>query len=180
MSDMLERYATVSDGFSSVVDNCPENAWDSPSPCEGWTARDVLAHVIGSHTQGLSRLGIQVTQASSPDGPTAWHATRSATISAMSDPQLASQIVEGPMGTMPFEDIVGTLLSSDTLVHTWDLARATGQDETLDPAAVKDTLAALLPMDESLRQHGMFGPKIEPGPDADEQTRLLAFLGRQV
>jgi hypothetical protein len=38
----------------------------------------------------------------------------------------------------------------------------------------------LEPMDEQMRQPSAFGPKVEPPAGADEQTRLLCFLGRQV
>ena len=84
-------------------------------------------------------------------------------------------------GEQPFESLVGRLLCADTLFHTWDLARATGQDEQLDPR--RSTSAApssSTPLDEAIRRPGGFAPKIEPPPDADEQTRLLNFGGRAV
>lgn len=76
--------------------------------------------------------------------------------------------------------MIGRLLCGDTLVHTWDIARSTGQDETLDPVGVSHAFAMLLPNDEAIRGAGSFGPKIEPPPGADEQTRFLCFLGRRV
>jgi hypothetical protein len=39
-------------------------------------------------------------------------------------------------------------------------------------------LEGMLPMDEVLRSSGEFGPRVEVAPDADAQTRLLAFVGR--
>jgi uncharacterized protein (TIGR03086 family) len=68
--------------------------------------------------------------------------------------------------------------TSDILVHTWDLARATGLDETLDPDEVHGLLAGMEPMDAVLRQSGHFGPRVDVPADADEQTRLIAFTGR--
>lgn len=59
-----------------------------------------------------------------------------------------------------------------------DLARATGQDETLDPEEVHRQLEAVLPYDEALRSSGHYGPRVEVPDDADEQTKLLAFIGR--
>ena len=81
---------------------------------------------------------------------------------------------------MTMEDLIGRLLCNDTVVHTWDLARATGQNETLDSAAVTIVFEGIRPADEAIRGDGGFGPKIEPEPDANEQTRFLNFLGRQV
>jgi uncharacterized protein (TIGR03086 family) len=63
-------------------------------------------------------------------------------------------------------------------LHRWDLARATGQDETLDPDKCAEMLEGMLPMDDALRQSGHFGPRVEVPDDADVQTKLLAFIGR--
>ena len=54
----------------------------------------------------------------------------------------------------------------------------TGLDERLDPDDVHEILEAMGPMDEMMRGSGAFGPKVEPPPAADEQTRMLAFIGR--
>jgi len=76
--------------------------------------------------------------------------------------------------------LIGRLIATDVLVHTWDLARAVGGDERLDLAAVSDAYSGLKPMDEMIRRPGVFGPKIEPPAHADEQTEFLCFLGRRV
>jgi uncharacterized protein (TIGR03086 family) len=70
-------------------------------------------------------------------------------------------------------------LTADLAIHAWDLARATGQDDTLDPGAV----ALLLPWTEAsgglIAGSGMFGPPIDPGSGAPDDVRLLALLGRK-
>ena len=86
-----------------------------------------------------------------------------------------AQALEGQL----LEQVIGTVLCSDTLIHTWDLARATGQYDTLDPQAIEEARAFLAPNDELLRGPGAFGPKIAPPPDADLQTEFLCFVGRQ-
>ena len=67
----------------------------------------------------------------------------------------------------------------DVLIHSWDLARATGLDETLDAVEVARMFDGLQGIDEILRQGGQYGPKIDPGEDADLQTQLIAFTGRR-
>ena len=67
----------------------------------------------------------------------------------------------------------------DVLIHTWDLARATGQDETLDPDEVSGALQGMLPFDAVLRASGHYGPKVEVPARADDQTKLIAFTGRR-
>ena len=68
--------------------------------------------------------------------------------------------------------------TTDVFLHTWDLARATGQDDHLDPERCAAMLEGMLPLDEMLRASGQFGPKVDPGPDADAVSRLMAFVGR--
>ena len=80
--------------------------------------------------------------------------------------------------TQSFEQLASRPLGADLLLHTWDLARATGQDERLDPASVTAALEFLTPIDEAIRRPGGFAPRLEAPPGADEQGRLLAFCGR--
>ena len=77
-------------------------------------------------------------------------------------------------------DMIGRFICSDVLVHTWDVARATGGDETLDADAVTGSFAGLKPMDAMIRMPGVFGPKLEAAEGASEQDQFLAFIGRQV
>ena len=70
------------------------------------------------------------------------------------------------------------IVVGDVVVHTWDLARATGQDESLDPEIVTEMLIGMQPMDEMLRQSGHYGPKVDVDDGADDQTKLIAFTGR--
>jgi uncharacterized protein (TIGR03086 family) len=110
----------------------------------------------------------------------AWPRATIAVRDALQDPALAGTTVGGMFGEQPFETLVGRLLCADTLIHTWDLARATGQDESLDPNAVAKAIEFLSPLDDAIRRPGGFGPKIDPPPDADVQTRLLSFAGRRI
>ena len=67
----------------------------------------------------------------------------------------------------------------DTLIHTWDLAVATGQDRILDPALVEACVAMFLPdMPERGRAGGLVGPAVPVPADAPAQDRLLAAMGR--
>lgn len=49
MSEIADRYARLADAFTDRIRSTPGDLWDAPSPCEGWTARDVVAHVINGH-----------------------------------------------------------------------------------------------------------------------------------
>ena len=182
MSEVSERYGRVADGFGARLGKVTTEQWQSSTPCAEWTVRELVAHVIGTHRRVLAAL-----DGSSPeevDGPAdlaaEWSSASEAVGSALADPGRASRTVSGMFGEQPFESLVSRLLCADTLFHTWDLARATGQDETLDDAAVAKAMEFLEPLDEAIRRPGGFAPKIAPPATADAQTRLLCFGGRAV
>jgi uncharacterized protein (TIGR03086 family) len=108
----------------------------------------------------------------------AWTVVNDAIQSALDDPEIAGLVRDTRMGPWTFEQTIDTICTSDILVHTWDLARATGLDESLDPVEVHRFVEGMEPIDEAIRQSGHYGPRVEVPDDADEQTRLIAFVGR--
>lgn len=181
MSEASERYRKVAAGFTERVVAVHPSAWDNPSPCEGWVARDVVRHLVEwvpgffAHYAGLS---FPPMPSVDTDPVAAWHALRDHLQALLDDPEVAAQEFELRGGRYTVEQAVSMFCVGDIFVHTWDLARATGLDETLDPDEVRSMLAGLEPMDEALRQGGQYGPRVEVPADADEQTRLIAFTGR--
>jgi uncharacterized protein (TIGR03086 family) len=182
MSEIAERYERITGAFTDRVQGVPPGAWDSPSPCEGWTARDVVGHLTEWIPGFFSAHGIQFPEVPSvqEDPVAAWEAVRAAITEALADPVLASQPVETPFSTQSLAETVDMIVTGDVFTHTWDLARATGQDETLDDEQLGRMLAAVGSMpEEVMRADGMFGPRIDVPDDADDQTRFLAYVGRR-
>ncbi len=142
--------------------------------------RDLIAHVVGVQRGVVARLDDTESVAVDPDGDlrAQWREASAAVGEALGDDARASQVVGGMFGEQSFESLVGRMVCADLLVHSWDLARATGQDETLDPAAVSKAAEFLTPLDEAIRAPGGFAAQIEPAAGADDQTRLLNFCGR--
>ncbi len=180
MTEPLDRYDQISEGFDSRLHGVGDDQWAAPTPCPDWDVRALVTHLIGSHHAMLSTLG-QAHDAPQPDGDlvAAWHDARAAVLGALRDPSVADTTVQSPFGEMTFAQLVGGLLCGDTLFHTWDLARATGQDETLDASQCAEQLQLMLPVDDLIRSPGFFGPKLDPPADADAQTSLLCFGGRR-
>ena len=77
-------------------------------------------------------------------------------------------------------DVVDRFYTADVFMHTWDLARATGQDETLDADFAGQLLAGMRPIEELLRSSGQYGPAMPVSADAPVHERLMAFVGRDV
>lgn len=181
-TEAADRYRRVADAFGDRVRAVPPGAWDNPSPCEGWVARDVVRHLtewLPAFFFGTWGLDHPTIPSVDDDPVAAWQALDGALRAALADPAVAGSQRDTRMGPATFAGMVDTICTGDVLVHTWDLARATGQDEALDPDEVRRMLDGIEAHDEAMRESGHYGPKV-PVPDgADEQTRLLAFLGRR-
>jgi uncharacterized protein (TIGR03086 family) len=182
MTEIPDRYRRVAARFGQRVREVPETAWDNPAPCEGWVARDVVRHVVGWMPAFLADAGgPQLRIGPSPDADPvgAWTTFDSALQALLDDPTAcATEITHPHVGSHRLDDAVATFFIGDIVVHTWDLARATGLDEMLDPEEVHDLLVGLEPLDEILRASGQYSPRVDVPADADEQTRLIAFTGR--
>ena len=182
MTESSERFRKVARRFSERVEAVPDGAWDNPSPCEGWVARDVVGHLVGwvpSFLATYAGIELPAGPAADQDPVGAWTVLRDTIQSVLDDPGTATRQFNGPGGRVTVEAAIDQFVTGDVLVHTWDLARATGLDESLDGEVVRRLVAEMEPYDEALRASGHYGPRVAVPEGADEQTRLLAFLGRR-
>jgi uncharacterized protein (TIGR03086 family) len=189
MTEIAARFETVSAAFTARVEAVSGDGWERPAPCEGWVARDVVRHLV-EWLPGpgflLGTFGVATGPIPSvdTDPAAAWAVVCTAIQRALDDPSIATRVEDcGPPGRLSLEDAVDMTCTPDVLIHTWDLARATGLDERLDPDEVHRQLIAIGSMppevDEAMRGSGHYGPRVVVPDDADEQTRLLAFMGRR-
>jgi uncharacterized protein (TIGR03086 family) len=181
MSEMTERFESAAAGFDKRVQAVPQDKWSAQSPCEDWTARDVVGHVVRNYRSiAAEATGGEARLMGDDENPVkAWSEAYGRLSALAKDPDALAKPVRGPGGPTPLEQAMGSLVAMDTLVHTWDLARSVGGDERLDPDVTHLSRQLLEPMDAMIRRPGVFGPKLDPPEGADEQTQLLYFLGRQ-
>ncbi|MGW0174502.1 TIGR03086 family metal-binding protein [Rhodococcus sp. NPDC003322] len=180
-SAIAARYRRRADNLTGTVASVPADRWDSSSPCEGWTARDVLRHLIDVHSFPLKPVGLSLPPAPSVDEDplAAWTRTRDAVLEILDDPQRAGLEYDSSLGRTSVAATFDSFLGFDLAIHRWDIAHATGVDETI-PAEDLAAAAALADrMGEQIRSSGVCGPAVEVPADADEQTRILAVLGRR-
>lgn len=167
MDEPGELHLAVCRRFGEAV-RAADGKWHRQSPCDAWDARAVLEHVIGFHDVLLFRpLGYK------PDRPredpqARWQLTYDALTAALASAE-ATRLEAYRL--MPN-------LTRDVLVHTWDLARAVGADDRLDPEWCELFYAALPADFEPLRSSGMFKAPIVVSDEINVQARLLARLGR--
>ncbi len=171
-------YPTVSADFARTLELIEPTQWSSPTPCEDWNVFDLVTHVIATHRR-VYTMAVPNYEEPSLDTLDAWREIHDALLAALDDPIIAATPVQSRRGEQPFSALVGGLLTFDTLAHTWDLARAIGAPEVLNPDAVAHATRELEPIGDALRVPGGFGPAVESAPDASAQTRLLNFLGRR-
>lgn len=179
--EIAERHMRACRGFTEAV--AAAGRWSAPSPCPGWDARAVVEHVIGFHDVLLLRpMGAKPKR---PKGDPAqrWAITFAALVSLFERPDLFDGPVDVPAigrnapTRIEAAPLVG-LLSQDVLIHTWDLARAVGADDRLDPELSAHFLSRLPEDQRAQVGSGMFAPPLDPPTGADAQVVLLARMGR--
>ena len=174
------RYRRVAAQFDARVRAMPDEAWDNPAPCDGWVARDVVIHLVEWVPFVIGRSGVEFPVMNPRTDPAgAWTAFDATLQAALDDPEVAGRTFDaGPPGELTVEAAIGMLVVGDLLIHTWDLARAGGLDESLPTDIVTEMLIGMEPIDDMLRTSGHYGPRVMVPDDADVQTKLIAFTGR--
>ncbi|MEU8198206.1 TIGR03086 family metal-binding protein [Microbispora amethystogenes] len=175
-----ERHRQVAGLFTERVRGA--RSWDAPSPVDGWAARDVVRHL----TEWLPAFLASSAGVDLPRGPSvdedpvaAWQVHCDGVQAVLDDPETKRRELANPhIGSLPLDSAIDRFYTADMFMHTWDLARATGQDDRLDPGFCALLLAGMEGMEEAMRSSGEFGARVEVPADADAQTRLLGFIGR--
>lgn len=176
MDQLIAFHAHACEGFSRVVEQAG-GQWHQPSPCTDWDAGAVVEHMIGFHDVLILRPLDAKPARPKEDHAKRWQVTVPAIVSALRDAS-GDRHVEVPESTSI--DLVRLLpiLTTDVLVHTWDLGQAVGVNPDLDLELCRVSYEAVRPNEERLRASGMFATPVPVADDADSATKLIAFLGR--
>jgi uncharacterized protein (TIGR03086 family) len=162
--------------------------WGLPTPCTEWTVRDVVNHVVaGARVYVLlldgcsrERANDELASDTLADDPLgAFNSSAAALGAALRKPGALDLPCAHPLG-----DMIGLNLlrgrPGDVAVHSWDLARAIGADEHLDPSLVDKALAVFVPNAERFLKLGIIAPPTGPTDDTvPSQVRLLRLAGRE-
>ena len=163
--------------------------WELPTPCPDWNVTELLGHVIaGSQmsatlANGANRvqaIDVLSTEFIGDDPLAALDDALALQEQALADSAVDERICQHPAGDMPGAQLRSFRIS-DLLVHQWDLARATGADETLDADVVQIVWDDISPMAPVIAQLGVFGdgPSGTVPADAPLHERLLDLMGRR-
>lgn len=175
-------HRAVAGTFTALVNSAAAEAWDQQSPVPEWRARDVVGHLV-EWLPGFLESGAGIVL---PKGPSAtedpvgaWTHHVTAVQALLDDPATAEAVLSNPhLGDLPLDQAIERFYTGDVFLHTWDLAKATGQAVALDEDRCAAMLAGMEPMDEMLRASGQYGPQVAVPLDASAQDRLMGFIGR--
>ena len=189
VDDVATMQKVVAEANRVIGGITPEQLGQS-TPCADWDVRALLNHVTGGSdmfAEGVSQGAISDervgellgTDRLGNDYQGAFAAASQRALDAFETPGAAEKTVTLPFGTMP-AGMALNIAIFDVAVHSWDLAKATGQSTALDSEVLEPALAVGTAMiDDNMRSMGIFGPAVPVADDAPTQDRLAAFAGRQ-
>jgi uncharacterized protein (TIGR03086 family) len=177
-----QEFREIGGRFGDVVAGVRADQWDDPSPVEEWAARDVVRHLVEWFPSFLAAgSDVHLPAGPSVDGDPAgaWDHLQREVQAILDDPASADRVLSNRhIGDVALPQAVSQFFTGDVFMHTWDLARATGQDDTLDPEVCAAMLAGMEPIEDAMRGSGQYGARVDVPDDADVQTRMLGFIGR--
>ncbi|MBK9179175.1 MAG: TIGR03086 family protein [Acidimicrobiales bacterium] len=187
-AELAARHRRAAAAFTALVHGVAPDRWHEPTPCTAWDVRALVSHnhgenlwvpaIVGGAT--MADVGDRFDGDLLGDDPAvAFAPAAEAACEAFEEPGALERTVHLSMGDVPGADYAWQRLA-DLVVHAWDLARAVGADERLDPGLVDAVLGWAEPYAALLAQMPQyFAPPVASPPGADPQTRLLHLFGRR-
>jgi uncharacterized protein (TIGR03086 family) len=179
ISDAIDRFGTR-------VHAIDGHRWNDPTPCTEWTVRDLVNHLVGEHLwvphmlagESLEAVGDRYEgHVVGADPVRAWDQAAESSLAAWMAADLTGT-ARFSFGEAPLTMYADQILV-DLTVHEWDLARGTGQSESLDPTAVKRSLIYAQANAERMAPLGIVAAPV-PTTSTDPAVQLLSLMGRAV
>ena len=181
MSINHRNYVKALFGFDAVVQRTSDNEWTNPSPCVDWSALDVLAHNIGMCqmiTGFVNGEGASVSDHPEIKNPKEeWITARDQVLEALGRKETLQMRADTPWGNLTIEKFLGVVVV-DPLTHTFDLARAVGQEIRIDDALAAMSYERLKAAGDSIRGE-KFGSEIQTDENDSIVHKFIAVTGRK-
>ncbi|WP_033337851.1 TIGR03086 family metal-binding protein [Catenuloplanes japonicus] len=172
------------DRFGARVHGVPAHRWNDPTPCTEWSVSDLVNHLIGEHLwaphilarETIAQVGDRFDgDLTDGDPAKAWDLAAASSLAAFQATD-GSGTVHLSFGEVPLAEYAAQMLV-DLTIHQWDLARGSGQDETLDPEAVAFSLAYAHANIDTFAGMGIVAPPV-PTTSKDPVVQLISLTGR--
>jgi uncharacterized protein (TIGR03086 family) len=183
---VAELYERAAAEFDARVQAVPDDGWSHPTPNTEWDVRTLVNHLVNENVwippllegKTIAEVGNAFDGDLLGDDPKGtWTRSVEKATQAMREPGALDRTVHLSFGDTSGADYISQVLT-DHVIHAWDLARAVGADERLDPELVEFSYSLLAPQVDDWRAGGAFGEEVRVPPDADRQTQLLGLTGR--
>lgn len=174
------QYEAAQQALSAVIDVVPVQSWANPSPCEGWSAHDVLRHLIHTQRDFLAEHAIDLGGVPDIDSDpaAAWREHAKRVREAISQDDVPATAFDGYFGPTTVGETLERFYIWDMLVHRWDIARSQGGQAALSDAELDQIERGMNSFGEALYMDGICRSGVTAPSDAD-QGHLLARLGRR-
>ena len=194
---LVARFVTTSDGLAQRVRLVGDGQWSAPTPCTDWDVRSLVNHVAQANLNYVRLLaGATAAEflrhrdadALGGDPVRAFDESGRACAAAYAEPAALQRVVDHPSGRLTGAQALA-VRTVDTLIHTWDLARAIGVDDSLDPdvvswveANIREIYAGMAetPVSEQTTHRFYAAPAGDLPAQSSTQDRLLDLFGRRL
>lgn len=182
--EYFERSAAL---FDERVRAITDGQWSDPTPCTEWNVRDLVDHLTNEclwvpplmEGRTIAEVGDRFDGDSLGDDPVgSWSAARSSAEQAVAERGALDRTVHLSYADVPGHHYIRQL-SRDLLIHSWDLARGIGHDESLPTDLMELAYEDSKAEEGAIRGSGLFGDEVEATPNSSLQEELLGLLGRK-
>ncbi len=178
-TDAASDYSRKAGAVAALIGDAGAADWTAESPCEGWTAADVVAHLIDTQRDFLAGHDLSVPNpAPSEDPAQRWHRHSAHVAALLQGPAIAERSIDGFFGPTTIGATMEQFYGWDMLVHRWDLARAMDRDAALSERELDWIEAALSMFGEALHMPGICAPAVEVEESQPRLVQVMARLGR--
>jgi uncharacterized protein (TIGR03086 family) len=178
--DPLAQLDQLGPVLEDVIGHIRPDQLDNTTPCANFTVRGVLEHMIGGATMFAAAFrGESAVEPDSTDPLTAIGPALENLMTAMHQPGALDRTIDAPFGQVPGEAFARFVVL-DGLVHSWDIATATGQTFNPPDALVAEVDAFAHQTLDPLRDGDTFVAAVEPPATATPIEQLAAYTGRRV
>lgn len=176
------------DFFTAVLTRLGDDDWERPTPCAGWTVRDLLGHLVTS-----VRVAVSIMQAEQPTWPEVarpgdlvegdpvqfWLSTATQARDVLRDADL-ERVMDTPLGRTVADGLSIPVI--DLYVHAWDAGAAAGIAVEIPAAVIGYAHAYIDPLPPGVIRGAdrAFGPQTRPPAGPTPTEYFIAWTGRQL